>query len=128
MKRFFNWLAGNISPKKASVRFDRRQTDTHLRRTGAHKSPVHTKPTGAAPKSQPETVDLDPHVAGRIVDNGPGKNVLIRNKYVREDTGTHDTLTILDDSMVSSEEETGLDPYNTGQFDRSKNWDKRFRN
>lgn len=128
MKRFFNWLAGKISPKKTSVRFDRRQTDTHLRRTGAHKSPVHTKPTRAAPKSRPETVDLDPHVAGRIEDNGPGKNVLIRNKYVREDTGTHDTLTILDDSMVSSEEETGLDPYNTGQFDRSKNWDKRFRN
>ena len=23
-------------------------------------------------------------------------------------------------------EESGLDPYNTGRFDRSKHWDKRF--
>ena len=55
-----------------------------------------------------------------------GKNVLIRNKFLREDTGTHETLKILDDSIVDSGEETGIDPYNTGGFDRSKNWDKRF--
>ncbi len=52
---------------------------------------------------------------------------LIRNRYVREDTGTHETLTILDDSMIDSGEETGFDPYNTGDFDRSKNWERRFR-
>ena len=40
--------------------------------------------------------------------------------------GTHETLTLLDDSLVDSGEETGLDPYNTGGFDRSKNWDRRF--
>ena len=49
---------------------------------------------------------------GRIESNGPGKNVLIRNKFVREDTGTHETLTILDDSIVDSGEEAGIDPYN----------------
>ena len=59
-------------------------------------------------------------------NDGQGKNVLIRNKFVREDTGTHETLKILDDSMVDSGEEPGLDPYNTGGFDRSKNWDRRF--
>ena len=52
---------------------------------------------------------------------------LIRNRYVREDTGTHETLTILDDSMIDSGEEPGFDPYNTGDFDRSKNWERRFR-
>ena len=52
---------------------------------------------------------------------------MIRNKYQREDTGTHDNLKIIDDSMIDSGEETGIDPYNTGNFDRSKNWDKRFR-
>mgnify|MGYP000163898234 FL=1 len=51
--------------------------------------------------------------------------MLIRNKYVREDSGTHDSLKILDDSMLDTEEEVGFDPYNTGQFDRSRNWDKR---
>lgn len=127
MKRLFKWLASKISPRKASVRPNLRQTGAHLRQTGAHKVPARAKPVRAAAKSQPEFVDLDPHVEGQIEDNGPGKNVLIRNKYVREDTGTHDTLTILDDSMIDTQEETGIDPYNTGQFDRSKNWDKRFR-
>lgn len=52
---------------------------------------------------------------------------MIRNKYVREETATHETLKILDDSLIDTGEETGIDPYNTGGFDRSKNWAKRFR-
>ena len=127
MKRFLNWLTGKTSPSKAARAADLSQTGAHLHQSGAHARP------GAAdrpvkPSSAPEYVDLDPHLEGRIEDMGPGKNVLIRNKFVREDTGTHDTLKILDDSMIDTEEETGIDPYNTGQFDRSKNWDKRFRN
>ena len=136
MKRFFNWLAGKFAPRKASQRTDLRQTGAHLRQTGANlQQPAAQKRPAPQPASkkpgepaQPEYVDIEPHVEGRIEDLGPGKNVLIRNKYVREDTGTHDTLTILDDSMLESDDETGIDPYNTGQFDRSKNWDKRFRN
>jgi hypothetical protein len=73
------------------------------------------------------SAETEPPLAGKIEDAGPGKNVLIRNKYVREDTGTHETLTILNDSLVDSGEETGIDPYNTGGFDRSKNWNNRFR-
>ena len=46
---------------------------------------------------------------------------------MRENTGTHETLKILDDSLVDDDEEAGIDPYNTGEFDRSRNWDKRFR-
>jgi len=136
MKRFLNWLAGKFAPRKASSHTDLRQAGAHLRQTGAHpkqaavnNSPAaqQAKPKAAKP-AQPEYVDIDPHMDGHIEDLGPGKNVLIRNKYVREDTGTHDTLRILDDSLVDTGEETGLDPYNTGQFDRSRNWDKRFRN
>ena len=76
---------------------------------------------------QPETVSADDDVEEHVETVGPGKNVLVRNKYVREETGTYETLKIVDDSMVDSGEETGIDPYNTGDFDRSKNWDKRFR-
>ncbi|MGI9233827.1 MAG: hypothetical protein ACR2RD_09380 [Woeseiaceae bacterium] len=76
---------------------------------------------------EPDLVDVDPEVHGSIESNGPGKNVFIRNRFVREETGTHETLKILDDSMIETGEETGLDPYNTGGFDRSKNWDQRFR-
>lgn len=70
------------------------------------------KPAAAKPAAKPPAAEDAP---------------LIRNPYVREDTGTHETLTILDDSMIDSGEEPGFDPYNTGDFDRSKNWERRFR-
>ena len=84
-------------------------------------------PAAAASSGEPEVVLADPDDEGHIETVGPGKNVLIRNKYVREETGTYETLKIVDDSLVDTGEETGIDPYNTGDFDRSKNWDKRFR-
>lgn len=56
-----------------------------------------------------------------------GENALIRNRFVREETNTQDKLSILDDSLIDSGEAGGIDPYNTGRFDRSKNWDNRFR-
>ena len=73
--------------------------------------------------AQAEAVEFAGEVEGKIIDGGPGKNVLIRNKYVREDTGNHDTLKIVDDSLLKSNDEDGIDPYNTGRFDRSKSWD-----
>jgi hypothetical protein len=82
------------------------------------------KPRPALPKRQPDVVSLDAHAHGNIESRGPGKNVLIRNKFRREDSGTHETLKILDDSMIESGEDEGFDPYNTGQFDRSRNWDR----
>jgi len=103
-----------------------------LRHSGAHRAPKKAsherRERRPDRRKQPDLIDIDPHVAGKIEDNGPGKNVLVRNKYQREDTGTHETLTIIDDSLVDSGEEAGIDPYNTGNFDRSRNWDKRFRN
>ncbi|MDJ0908389.1 MAG: hypothetical protein QNI99_04320 [Woeseiaceae bacterium] len=84
-------------------------------------------PPASLNPGEPEVVPADPDVEDHIETVGPGKNVLIRNKYVREETGTYETLKIVDDSLVDSGEETGIDPYNTGDFDRSKNWDKRFR-
>ena len=77
----------------------------------------------ARPKAKPKPPP--PETASKRPANEPAP--LIRNRYVREDTGTHETLTILDDSMIDSGEETGFDPYNTGDFDRSKNWERRFR-
>ena len=69
-----------------------------------------------------EVPEFTPSLGGRIADGGPGKNVLVRNKYVREDTGTHETLKILDESLLKGDEEFGADPYNTGRFDRSESW------
>ena len=96
-----------------------------LRTTETRTAPRKTPPKQAVPRHDPEYVQADDELSGEIENAGPGKNVLIRNKFVREDTGTHETLTILDDSMVDSGEKQGIDPYNTGSFDRSKNWDRR---
>ncbi|MDX1499526.1 MAG: hypothetical protein R3176_06500 [Woeseiaceae bacterium] len=127
MKRFLNWLLRRSEPAAPPPR------QPELRRTGAHRAPVTARPKAQPVGNRPAkpadpAPEFGPRLEGRIDDNGPGKNVLIRNRYLREDTGTHDSLKILDDSMVDTEEEAGIDPYNTGQFDRSRNWDRRFRN
>lgn len=78
------------------------------------------------PELTPDFNDADADIQNTVESLGPGKNVLVR-KFVREETGTHETLKILDDSVLDTGEEEGLDPYNTGSFDRSKKWDQRFR-
>jgi hypothetical protein len=64
---------------------------------------------------------------GSIESLGPGKNVLVRSPYIREDLGTHESLKIVDQSLADEDHEAGIDPYNTGQFDTSRKWDQRFR-
>ncbi len=96
-----------------------------LARTGSYGTAKTQKITPR--KNVGEFVSFDRNSARTSKDADSGKDALIRNKYVREDTGTHETLKILDDSLVDSGEETGIDPYNTGGFDRSKNWSNRFR-
>lgn len=89
---------------------------------------VRVRPPAQRPKGQrPQLVPLNTTVSGKVVDGGPGKNVLIRNKFVREETGTHDTLKILDETALETDEASGIDPYNTGRFDRAKSWETRFR-
>ena len=95
-------------------------------KTGSHVAPAPKIKKQQVPRPAAEFVDAGTELTSTIESNGPGKNVLIRNKFLREDTGTHETLKILDDSLVDSGEETGLDPYNTGGFDRSRNWERRF--
>jgi hypothetical protein len=116
IKRLTNWL-------KKRFGSERPPTPPNFRRAGT----FVPRPRTPSPKqSDAVSVEHETVLSGKIEDGGPGENVLIRNKYVREDAGTHETLTILDESMIDSGEEPGIDPYNTGGFDRSKNWNKRF--
>lgn len=55
------------------------------------------------------------------------KKTAPRAQYIREETSTHETLKIIDSSLTVPDEENGIDPYNTGGFDRSKSWNNRFR-
>ena len=127
MKRFFNWLTNLFSIQAAPPHHKLTRSGSYLRQTSSQLKPGSAKIRQAVPERQPEYVNLDPGFSGRLVDSGPGKTVLVRNKLVREDSGTHETLTILGDSFAQSDDEVGTDPYDTGDFDRSKNWDKRFR-
>ena len=95
-------------------------------KSGAHVAPRPAPAKKKVPRPNPEFVEADEKLAEKADNDDSDENDLIRNKYVREDTGTHETLKILDDSMVDSGEEPGLDPYNTGGFDRSRNWERRF--
>ena len=116
MARFLDWLREIIAGEESEPEEPIWQSPARGRST----------PPKPVPRDN-EAVDFSSDLGGKIVDGGPGKNVLIKNKYVREDTGTHETLKIVDDSILETEEEMGADPYNTGRFDRSKSWDS-FRN
>jgi len=117
MTRFADWLRGFFSHEEDD------DSDIPFRPPGARVLPKSNQQK-VKTRSR-DDVEFSSDVGGRIIDGGPGKNVLIRNKYVREDTGTHETLKIIDDSILDSDDEIGADPYNTGRFDRSKSWGSR---
>ena len=79
-----------------------------------------------ASRQTPDGVAAEKHATGEIESPAPDKNVRTRRKFIREDTGTHETLKIIDESMFTTDDDEGIDPYNTGCFDKSKGWDKRF--
>lgn len=120
IKTIKTWLKDRFSAAEP-------ETSQALRRSGYYQGHPPASSKDPAAELTPDFVDVDPHLHAEIESVGPGKNVLIRNRFVREETGTHETLKILDDSAIDSGEATGLDPYNTGSFDRSKKWDQRFR-
>ncbi len=127
MKRFLKWLGRKLSPGTNSL-----DEELHPENDRIRPVPVRVKPPAARPRPQrpaervvtPDTIEISTGNSGIIVDGGPGKNVLVRPQFLREDTGTHETLTIVDDTIAESEEkEAEFDPYNTGRFDLSKPWD-----
>lgn len=123
-RKFKHWLEDRLLEDDSPVPTPR----PNFRRTGSDGS-AHSAQTGTPKETESDVGSLqkESKLTGKIEDAGPGKNVLVRRKFIREETGTHETLKILDDSMVDTGEETGIDPYNTGAFDRSKNWNNRFR-
>jgi hypothetical protein len=120
LRRLIEWFRGEPAPMHRTTTQLRRRSSAHAALRDA------TERTGQA-ELTPGFFESGQSISGHVESTGPGKNVLIRNKYNRDDTGTHETLMILDDSFVDDSEEDGIDPYNSGEFDRSKHWDKRFR-
>lgn len=119
MRSFVNWLLDRFSGDD-----DDPEVPLRLNQTGSMSRPRPARPSAPSrPVEKKQPVDFTSELEGNIEDGGPGKNVLVRNKYLREDTGTHETLKIIDDSIDEGAEGDGIDPYNTGRFDRSKSWD-----
>lgn len=130
MQRFLKWLGNRLFRGAHATRKSSVPPETPVVHTVKHA--IKTNPARKArpqpvvpPAADGPLLELETDIGGRIEAVGPGKNVLIRNKYLREDTGTHETLKIIDDSLLDSGETAGFDPYNTGQFDRSESWQAR---
>ena len=121
MNRFLKWLGQKLFRRKPTPNTTLKQTLGRPRPADSTRPGPNTT-QAAADSSGRRRADADSTKAAHIEDGGPGKNVYVRNKYIREDSGTHETLKIVDDSLVEDEDEDGLDPYNTGRFDRSKTW------
>jgi hypothetical protein len=111
MKRFLNWLTNRTASEE--------KTDQNSRYLAALRgSRVRTTRT----VEKPLDIGRFNHGDGHADDRSPGKNTLPRKKYVREDTGTHETLTIIDESLLGADDADGIDPYNSGRFDRAGSW------
>jgi len=122
LKGLINWLGARLFG-------GRHKSPNQTRRAAVGvRPPAQRQAARHAPPPRPPEPAFTSDAGGRIEDGGPGKNILVRSKYVREDTGTHEVLKIVDESLFDSEpDDTGIDPYNTGRFDRSQSWNHRYR-
>lgn len=128
MQTIITWFREHLFPAAAEPEPAPQPNGVRVRppaeRPGGVKRPSPAR--DAVREPEPE-LRFDASLDARIEDGGPGKNVLMRSKYLREDTGTHEVLKIIDESIVDENDDGGMDPYNTGRFDRSRNWNARFR-
>ncbi len=132
MQRLLEWLGNLLSGEdEAPPQPNLRATNSHLRaaqvRRRAAVIDAPDVPVLDTPNTPTETFDEDSELGYAIEDGGPGKNILSRRRYQRAETGTYETLSILDADSIDTGEEPGFDPYNTGQFDRSRNWTRHTR-
>jgi hypothetical protein len=121
IRRLINWFKGGSAPEIDGPAQQRRRVSAH--------AALHARVTPTpVRKSRPQFTEPAPHLDGHIESIGPGKNVLVRDRLASDDTGTREMLKLLDDSPLDSDEPMGIDPYNSGEFDRSRHWNTRFRN
>ena len=116
--RLKNWLNDKFSAGESASANRMQETGTHV----AAQPIENTEPKPARSANADNASD-----SSRDEDRASNENAIVRNEYIREDTGTHEKLTIIDNSLPDPDEDAGIDPYNTGGFDRSKNWNSRSR-
>jgi len=132
MNGFLKWLGRRLFGKKPARQNDLYRTG---RRISPARPPYYSEPKKIAtrrhaprkPARPQQPLDYVADDFGSAANDASGEHIALRNRFVREDTGTHETLRIFDETVLETKEEQGFDPYNTGRFDRSKHWDKRTR-
>ena len=121
MQRIISWIGSRLFSEQPPPPVRSAGGARPLQQAIKAQPPKPAKPKAVEVKKS-QLVELRPEVSGRIESAGPGKNVLVQNKYVQEDSGTDDSLKIIDDGVLNSDDAGGFDPYNTGKFDRAANW------
>ncbi len=113
MKHFRNWFAAILATgkqKKDNSAAPRKTTAAYRR------------------NNKIESIEFRDGLDKPVTGKDGSKHRAAPKKYVRENTGTHETLTIIDESLLQYDDKDGIDPYNSGQFDRAKSWNSlRFR-
>ena len=119
IRRLIDWFKGDA---------DTGQPAPERRRVSAHTALHARVPPPPAPRQRRDSLEPGSGLEGRIENVGPGKNVLVSNTDAIDDTGARESLRLFDDTPLDPDEPMGIDPYNSGEFDRSRHWDTRFRN
>ena len=133
MQRFIKWLGTHLSPNAPEATLPTavrrievgRPPGRVAGRASRRASTPATRAQRPARPANPDLVEFDTDMPGFIEAQGPGKNVLIQNHLLQENSGNHESLRILDDAIAESGEKAGFDPYNTGKFNRAENWRSR---
>ena len=112
MKRFLSWLNAKLSRQPAIAEAE----DVHI------PVGVRVRPKQNIKDDYTVEVGFNPEVPSQIESRGPGKNVLIENKYSDQAMGAEPEFSILSDSSLDANKSAGIDPYDTGCFDTSKMW------
>lgn len=116
MQRFFIWLGKKLFPNARPT-----ETKQSARPAVANRSDRPTndpvRPAASIPKSAAE------HAALRE----SGKHAVARQVQDKKSRKQEPELRLEGDTGAKAEDEEVFDPYNSGRFDRSKNWESRKR-
>ncbi len=127
MKKLLAWRRSARTPRHESTGSHRVLREAWLRKTHSERPAADSIQSSLPAARDFDFVELDRELKGHIEAGDPGRNAFIRSRYVREDTGTHETLKIIDESVLASSRENGSNPYDNGHFDRPTTWGKRIR-
>lgn len=112
MQRFFIWLGRKLFPNAKPAASEQPSSPSATHRTGTV-DPDSRRPVPTAPKSTAEHIEL----------RESGKHAVEKEVPKKKEP----ELRLEGESLLKKPEEEEFNPYNTGSFDRSKNWESRKR-